>query len=429
MINLKEVNQKFLLELLIIIFPIGILFSNILAEFIIFCIILIFFLTKKKEELLSYFNNKIFILLFIFSLFLIINYLFNFNKEPSLTRSLFFLRFPLYVISFSYLLSQTSLDKNKIFFYWGIILLIACLDLQLQNINGKNILGYEAVLQGNFFRLGGFMNDELKIAYFINNFFIITLGYLLINFEKNKNYIFYIGILTPLVIYSVYLTGERANFLTLIIVIFLFFAFSKLKKYFFIILFCLISTLFLFLDKIKESPKFDRMLTKNISSIQYLLSKNKGEGFLYKNNVYFNHYSTALQIFQDYPIHGVGLKNFRNYCDNPKYDKKISPKQQGRKCATHPHNLYFEILSELGSIGFLIFFTFFTYIFYVFFSFYIKSKNIFILGNTLILLTFFIPFLPRGSFFTNWNAIIFWTVFSINCYLINEYKNKKNYGK
>ena len=96
---------------------------------------------------------------------MIINYLINFSKEPSLTRSLFFLRFPLYVISFSYLLSQTSLDKNKIFFYWGIILFVACLDLQLQNITGKNILGYEAVLQGNFFRLGGFMNDELKIAY------------------------------------------------------------------------------------------------------------------------------------------------------------------------------------------------------------------------------------------------------------------------
>ena len=41
------------------------------------------------------------------------------------------------------------------------------------------------------------------------------------------------------------------------------------------------------------------------------------------------------------------------------------------------------------------------------------------------MLTFFIPLLPKGSFFTNWNAIIFWTVFSINCYLINKYKNKK----
>ena len=66
MINLKEVNQKFLLELLIIIFPIGILFSNILSEFIVFLIILVFFFTKKKDKLLNYFNNRILILLFIF---------------------------------------------------------------------------------------------------------------------------------------------------------------------------------------------------------------------------------------------------------------------------------------------------------------------------------------------------------------------------
>ncbi len=429
MINLKESKQKFLLELLIIILPIGILFSNVLSEFIIFFIILIFFFTKKKDKLLNYFNNRIFILLFIFSIFLIINYLINFSKEPSLTRSLFFLRFPLYVISFSYLLGQKFLDKNKIFFYWGIIIFLVCLDLQYQSITGKNILGYEAVLEGSVNRLGGFLNDELKIAYFINNFFIITLGYLLINFDKSNNYNFYIFILTLFVIYSVYLTGERGNFLTLIFVIFAFFSFSNLKKYFFLGMFCLISILFIFFDQIKVSSKFDRMLTGNINSIEYLLANNEGEGFLYKDNVYFNHYSTAFQIFQDYPINGVGLKNFRNYCDNPKYDKKIPPEQRGRKCATHPHNLYFEILSELGLIGFLIFFIFFFYIFYIFFSFYFKSKNIFILGNTLTLLTFFIPFFPRGSFFTNWNAIIFWTVFSINCYLINKYMNKKNYGK
>ena len=428
MINLKEIKQKFLLELLIIIFPIGILFSNILSEFIVFLIILVFFFTKKKDKLLNYFNNRIFILLFIFSFFLIINYLINFDKEPSLTRSLFFLRFPLYVISFSYLLDQKFLDKNKIFFYWGIIIFIVCLDLQLQNITGKNILGYESISQENFYRLGGFMSDELKIAYFINNFFIITLGYLLMNFDKKKSYIFYIVILTPLVIYSVYLTGERANFLSLIFVIFVFFCFSNLKKYFFVVLFCFMSIFLLFFDQLKELPRFDRMLTKNIKSIQYVLSKNNGEDFFYKDNTYFAHYSVALQVFQDYPINGIGLKNFRNFCNNPKYDEKIFPEQRTKKCANHPHNLYFEILSELGAIGFLIFFTFFFYIFYIFFSFYFKSKNIFILGNTLILLTFFIPLLPKGSFFTNWNAIIFWTVFSINCYLINKYKNKKNYG-
>ena len=68
------------------------------------------------------------------------------------------------------------------------------------------------------------------------------------------------------------------------------------------------SIFLLFFDQLKELPKFDRMLTKNIKSIQYVLSKNNGEDFFYKDNVYFTHYSVALQVFQDYPINGIGLK-------------------------------------------------------------------------------------------------------------------------
>ena len=153
------------------------------------------------------------------------------------------------------------------------------------------------------------------------------------NFNKKKSYIFYIVILTPLVIYSVYLTGERANFLSLVFVIFIIFGLFKFKKIFFCgdVLFY-VNFSFLFFDQLKEFPKFDRMLTKNINSIQYVLSKNKGEDFLYKNNVYFSHYSTALQVFQDYPINGVGLKNFRYFCNNPKYDEKIFPEQRTKKC-------------------------------------------------------------------------------------------------
>ena len=41
-----------------------------------------------------------------------------------------------------------------------------------------------------------------------------------------------------------------------------------------------------------------------------------------------------------------------------------------------------------------------------------------------MLISFFIPFLPKGSFFTNWNAMIFWTVVGINLYLMKQKPNK-----
>ena len=36
--------------------------------------------------------------------------------------------------------------------------------------------------------------------------------------------------------------------------------------------------------------------------------ENNEKGFLYKNNHYFAHYSTALQINEEYPLFGVGMK-------------------------------------------------------------------------------------------------------------------------
>ena len=66
----------------------------------------------------------------------------------------------------------------------------------------------------------------------------------------------------------------------------------------------------------------------------------------YKNNHYFAHYSTALQVGQDYPYFGVGMKNFRNFCDLKEYDKKVHPNFRHIKCSTHPHNFHFEAISE-----------------------------------------------------------------------------------
>ena len=52
-------------------------------------------------------------------------------------------------------------------------------------------------------------------------------------------------------------------------------------------------------------------------------------------------------MFLDNKIFGVGMKNFRNYCSDDKYQvSKLS-------CSTHPHNTYIQILTETGLFGFL----------------------------------------------------------------------------
>ena len=143
---------------------------------------------------------------------------------------------------------------------------------------------------------------------------------------------------------------------------------------------------------------------KEVKKLHY----NPDKSYLNKDSVYFAHYSAAYQLFQKNKFFGVGLKNYRKFCNNSEFNKNIHPSHHGRKCATHPHNFYFEFLSEIGFLGFFLIMSFFIYSFYTF----LKYKNNFLVLSSVILIVNFIPFLPRGSFFTNWNAIILWTVFA-----------------
>ena len=86
-----------------------------------------------------------------------------------------------------------------------------------------------------------------------------------------------------------------------------------------------------------------------------------------KYSNYGPHYLTGLEIFKKYPIFGSGMKTFRIECRNVDIKNYYTTPNllnnnstdliYNNKCNTHPHQIYFEILSELGLIGFLLFFS------------------------------------------------------------------------
>ena len=111
-------------------------------------------------------------------------------------------------------------------------------------------------------------------------------------------------------------------------------------------------------------------------------------------------------MYLDNKIFGVGVKNFRNFCDDPKYEKsKLS-------CSTHPHNTYFQLLAETGIIGFgfliLVLIYFCRYIL-KHLSLRIKSKKFYFSDYEICLLSgiaiYIWPFTPTGNFFNNWLSI------------------------
>tara|TARA_B110000459_G_scaffold158322_1_gene173523 strand:- start:99 stop:590 length:492 start_codon:yes stop_codon:yes gene_type:complete len=115
-----------------------------------------------------------------------------------------------------------------------------------------------------------------------------------------------------------------------------------------------------------------------------------------------HHYLTAYKMFLDNKILGVGVKNFRNFCNDEKY------KESRFSCSTHPHNSYLQILTEIGMIGFL----FLMGILLVFCRFIFKHMllkkrgkyfftdfEICVLSGIAIYLW---PFIPTGNVFNNW---------------------------
>ena len=82
-------------------------------------------------------------------------------------------------------------------------------------------------------------------------------------------------------------------------------------------------------------------------------------------------------------------------------------------CNTHPHQLYFEFLAEHGLAGsMIIIFILFNLIFSKV-KIILNSKNYLQLGCLMFLSTSFIPLLPSGAFFADYNLTIFWVNLSI----------------
>ena len=68
-------------------------------------------------------------------------------------------------------------------------------------------------------------------------------------------------------------------------------------------------------------------------------------------------------------------------------------------CMTHPHQIYFEFLSEHGFFGTILILIIFIFFLFKIFKDVKFSKNYLALGSFVYLITVFMPILPSGAFF------------------------------
>ena len=410
--NIKILNYYFLflfslIPASIIIGPAISLFNILLID-----ISFIFFILFKKD--FKFLSNKTVKLIILLCLYLVFNSVIAKDFSMSAYRNLGFIRFGIFFLAFNYFFYNKDF-VNRVLVIWALTLSFLSFDTYIESISGTNILGYGEAYGA---RIVSFFKDEPIVGGYINGFYLIIIGFLFYLNDKILNkYKYIILIFTIFFITAIILTGERSNSIKAILGFFLFYFLNdhfKFKEKILSVLLLVLVFIFLLNTSNFLKLRYGGQFFKPIISIFQSNNEISVEREANKN-LYIVLYQSGFEVFKKYKIFGVGNKNYRlETCSNEKNPKYY--------CNTHPHQLYFEFLAEHGIVGTVI-------LIFILFSLILSkikiilsSKNYLQLGCLTFLLTSFIPLLPSGAFFADYNLTIFW----INLSIMYAVGNKTN---
>ncbi len=363
--------------------------SLISLLFVIYCI---------KQKNFSYFNNKFFYFFLLFWIYLLINSFINNLNTGNFGSTIVYIRHGIFFMAI-----VTLLNFNNKFIYYFFYCIFICFSVLIidgfyQYFAGKNILGWISSS-----RTSSFFGEEKILGSYVSRLWPIFFGLSIFIFER-KNKIFFILILVFILSYVlIFLSGDRSAFFNINLSAIFILLFSQ--KLFKLRLLTLIISIFILLiiSFINPTAK-ERIFDQTIDQMK--VEGNEKDSFYIFSKQHTHHYITAYRMFLDNKVFGVGIKNFRTFCSDEKYQaSKLS-------CSTHPHNAYIQILSETGIIGLLfILFVLFYFCKYIFKHLFLKLKKkyyftdfeICILSGIAIYLW---PLIPTGNLFTNWLSIL-----------------------
>ena len=231
------------------------------------------------------------------------------------------------------------------------------------------------------------------------------------NFTNN----FTIGLILVGAEIIIFLSGERASFFFLNFGAIYLILQMKYFKFFRSVLLVIALCLIVFISY--YSPEYkNRMIDVTTKQLQKTVDTSTGEIEFFSSQHQLV-YESAFRIFLDNKFTGIGPKNFRVICKDPKYfivDYKTT-KQLKSACETHPHNSYLQLLTETGIPGFAFLFLLLLIVVYVsikhFFYKHLKNNYIFSDYQLCLIVAIFIsiwPIVPSGNFFNNWLSIVYY---------------------
>ncbi len=408
-------NNFFFIKLpsyLVILTPLFLITGSFLPDLAVSICALIFIINTIKNSINFYYSNKFVKFFFIFWVILIISSLLSDHLLYSFFKSFFYVRFLLFSLCLWYLLNEYENLLKYIFYSLLFCFLILIFDGYFQFFSQKNIFGWPLIDT----RVSSFFKDELILgSYFSRVFPIFFAIYIWISGQKiflkkfNNSLIYIIVFLFICIDVLIFLSGERVAlfYLNLSSIFIIFFIPSYKKMRIFTIL---ISILIIFSISVFKPSFSERVINQTLKQLSNSNESKLNEDLEKKDKIYVfskeheDHYKSAILMFLDNKIFGIGPYGFKKNCHLDKY------KTSFESCTTHPHNTYVQILAELGIFGMVfILFVFSSLIFYLFKNFFYKKIfTDFQIGLLSCFLITLWPFVPTGNFFNNWLSIIYY---------------------
>ena len=290
-----------------LIFPVFLIAGSFLSELSIVIISLSFLTLSLKKKLYFYYNNVFSKIFLIFFLILIICSFFSVDQLTSLKKTLVYFRYWLFSLAIWYISQSKKNFIRNLMYTFALCYSVLIIDGFYQYFVKVNLLGWPIV--GT--RVSSLFGDELILGSYLSRILPIFFATVIFSKDLKNNTINYLFFLITFICIEVltFLSGERIAFFYINLSAIFLIITMKNYKIFRSLSLAISLTLILIISNISPAVS-DRMIDKTINQLGL-----KNDDIKAFSNEHQNHFKSALKMFNEHKVTGIGPRMFRYNCN------------------------------------------------------------------------------------------------------------------